>query len=117
VLPGGVTLRGRDQVKEYTESIWAAFPDGTLAFGGQVLADDAVATEVVFTGTHTGPMVTPAGVLSPTGKRVTLRSVSVLSIKNDMITSEHVYLDQLEMLAQLGFQVVPPSTAAQHCDH
>ncbi|OLE31996.1 MAG: hypothetical protein AUG45_11425 [Ktedonobacter sp. 13_1_20CM_3_54_15] len=28
VLPGGVTLHGRDQVRHYTEALWKAFPDG-----------------------------------------------------------------------------------------
>jgi predicted ester cyclase len=68
------------------------------------LADDAAATEVVFTGTHTGPMNTPGGAVPPTGKRVTLHSVSVLRIKDGLVASEHVYLDQLEMLTQLGLQ-------------
>jgi len=108
VLPGGVTLHGRDQVKQYTEAIWAAFPDGTLAFGDQVLADDAVATEVVFTGTHTGPMNTPGGPVPPTGKRVEIHSVSMLRIKDGLVASEHVYLDQLEMLTQLGIPLPSP---------
>lgn len=109
VLPGGVTLHGRDQVKQYTETLWAAFPDGTLAFGQQVFADDAAATEVVFTGTHTGPMNTPGGSVQPTGKRISLRSVSMLRIKDGAIASEHVYLDQLDMLMQLGLSPAPGS--------
>jgi len=78
VLPGGVTLHGRDQVRHYTEALWKAFPDGVLTFGNQVLAEDAAATELVFTGTHTGPMMTPNGPIPPTGKRVTTHSVSIL---------------------------------------
>ncbi len=101
-LPGGVTLQGRDQVRRYTEALWEAFPDGTLTFGDQVFAEDAAATEVVFTGTHTGPMLTPNGTIPPTRKRVTLHSASILRIKDGLIASEHVYLDQLEMLTQLG---------------
>lgn len=113
VLPGGITLEGREQVKEYTQAIWAAFPDGALAFGEQICTEEGVATEVVFTGTQTGPMPTPGGLLPPTGKRVTLRSVSMLRIKDGMVASERVYLDQLEMLTQLGFQVVPPDARDQ----
>jgi predicted ester cyclase len=101
-LPGGVVVRGRDQVREYTESLWTAFPDGTLAFGDQVLAGDAAATEVIFAGTHTGPLLTPKGPVAPTGRRVTLRSASILRITDGLIASEHVYLDQLEMMTQLG---------------
>jgi predicted ester cyclase len=104
VLPGGVTLRGRDQVRQYTEALWQAFPDGILAFGAQVFGGDAAATEVVFTGTHTGPVVTPNGSIPPTGRTVTLRSASIIRIKDGLVASEHVYLDQLEMMTQLGLQ-------------
>jgi predicted ester cyclase len=104
VLPGGVTLRGRDQVRQYTEAVWQAFPDGILAFGAQVFGHDAAATEVVFTGTHTGPMLTPNGSIPPTGRSVTLHSASILRIKDGLVASEHVDLDQLEMMTQLGLQ-------------
>jgi len=108
VLPGGVTLHGRDQVRHYTEALWKAFPDGVLTFGNQVLAEDAAATELVFTGTHTGPMMTPNGPIPPTGKRVTTHSVSILRMKDDLIAWEHVYFDQLEMLTQLGLKPAAP---------
>jgi uncharacterized protein (TIGR02246 family) len=111
VLPGGHTLHGRDQIRPYTEAQWKAFPDGTLAFGDQVLAEDAAATEVVFTGTHTGPMITPNGPIPPTGKRVTLHLMSSLCIKDGLIASEHVYGDQLEMLMQLGLMPAAPGGA------
>jgi uncharacterized protein (TIGR02246 family) len=102
VLPGGVTLQGRDQLRDYVEAQWAAFPDGTLKFGARVFGDDAAAVEVVFTGTHTGPMATPDGPIPPTGKTVTLHTASILSIKDGLIASEHVYMDQLELMGQLS---------------
>jgi len=108
VLPGDVTLHGRDQVRHYTEALWKAFPDGVLTFRDQVLTEDAAATELVFTGTHTGPMMTPNGPIPPTGKRVTTHSVSILRMKDDLIASEHVYFDQLEMLTQLGLKPAAP---------
>ncbi|HET6954010.1 MAG TPA: ester cyclase [Acidimicrobiales bacterium] len=101
-LPGGVTLHGRDQARAYLEMQWAAFPDGQLSFGTQVLTEDTAATEVVFTGTHTGPMPTPNGPIPPTGKTVTLHSMSLLRIKNGLIASERVYADQQELIDQLG---------------
>ncbi len=73
VIPGGVVLRGHEQLRQYTEALWAAFPDGVFSFASQVLAEDAAAVELVFSGTHDGPLVTADGVVEPTGKRVTLR--------------------------------------------
>ena len=41
-------------------------------------------------------------VVSPTGRTVTLHSASIVQIKNGLIASEHVYLDQSEMMSQPG---------------
>lgn len=109
VLSGGVTLHGRDEIRHYIEALWKAFQDGKLAFGEQVFAEDAAATELVFTGTHTGPLMTPNGPIPPTGNRVTLHSASVLKIKDGLIASEHVYSDPLEMMTQLGLMPAPTS--------
>ncbi len=108
VIPGGVTLRGHEQIGPYTEALWQAFPDGTFSFSGQVLADDAAATELVFVGTHTGPLATPSGEIPPTGRRVTLHSVSILRFRDGLIASEHAYLDQLEFMTQLGLMPAAP---------
>jgi predicted ester cyclase len=106
VLPGGVTLHGRVELRRYVEALWAAFPDGKLAFGEQVYAEDAAAVELVFTGTHTGPLATADGQIPQTGKEITLHSAAILRIKDGLIATEHGYGDPLELMAQLG--VTPP---------
>jgi predicted ester cyclase len=110
VIPGGVTLHGHDQLRQYTEALWAAFPDGAFSFAGRVVAGDAAGVELVFTGTHTGPLTTPTGVIPSTGKRVTLYSASILRFRDGLIASEHAYLDQLEFMTQLG--LMPPAPGA-----
>jgi predicted ester cyclase len=107
VLPGGVTVQGRDQVRQYAEAQWTAFPDAKIAFGMQVLSRDRAATEVIFTGTHTGPLQTPAGVVAPTGKSVTFTAASILQIKDGLVASEHLFFDQLELMTQLGLARSP----------
>ncbi len=102
ILPGGITLSGRDEMKGYVGALWEAFPDGRLTFGDQVLSEDAAATELVFTGTHSGPLETPTGPIAPTGKKVSLHSVSLLRIKDGHVASERNYGDSLELMAQLG---------------
>jgi len=114
VLPGGATLHGREEIRQYIEALWKAFPDGKLAFGAQVFAEDAAATELVFTGTHTGPMMTPNGPIPPTGKRVTLHSASILKIKDGLIASEHGYADQLEIMTQLGLMPAALKAVVDH---
>jgi predicted ester cyclase len=116
VIPGGVAIRGREQIGQYTQALWNAFPDGVFSFAGQVLTDDAAATELVFTGTHTGPLVTPNGEIPPTGRRVTIQSVSVLRFKDGLIASEHAYVDQLGFMTQLGLMPAAPDTAISSDD-
>ncbi len=107
VIPGGVTLHGHEQLRRYTEALWAAFPDGAFSFAGRVVAGDAAGVELVFTGTHAGPLATPNGVIPPTGKRVTLHSASILRFRGGLIASEHTYMNQLEFMTQLG--LMPPA--------
>jgi len=102
VLPGAITLRGRAQVRDYIRIFWRAFPDGTVNQEGQILAPDVAVTESVFSGTHTGPLSTPSGEIPATGKQVRLRQVAVQRVTDGLISSEHLYFDQLELLGQLG---------------
>jgi len=112
ILGDGTCLRGHEQVRQYIQALLAAFPDGQLTFGQQVLGPDAAATEVSFSGTNTGPLPSPAGMLPPTGRTVHLRSASMLQIRDGLIASEHNYADQLELMTQLGLAgpAGPPAT-------
>ncbi len=107
VLPGAVTLRGRDQVRAYLQIFWNAFPDGQVSTREQIVTENAAVTESVFSGTHTGTLQTPNGDIPPTGRRVSLRQVAVQRIKDGVIASEHLYFDQLELMAQLGLAPAP----------
>jgi predicted ester cyclase len=105
-MPGGITLQGRDRVRALIEAMWQAFPEGELTFGEQVFDENGAATEVIFTGTHSGPLAGPGGAIPPTGKRVETHSASVLQMKDGRIISEHGYGDPNELMLQLG--LMPP---------
>jgi predicted ester cyclase len=105
-LPGGAVFNGRDAIRAATEALWVAFPDGALRFGDQVLTEDAAATEVFFTGTHTGPLITPDGEVPPTGRTVRTTTVSMLRFRDGLIVSERVIGDEMDLPRQLG--LVPP---------
>jgi steroid delta-isomerase-like uncharacterized protein len=109
-IPGGITLLGREAVGQYIQLMWTAFPDVTLSFGDQVLGDDSAATEVVMSGTHTGPLNTPNGTIPPTGRSINLRSLSILRFEDGRIASERNYFDQFDMLKQLGLAPSPSYT-------
>lgn len=59
--------------------------------------------EWVATATHSGPLAVGHGVyLDPTGRRVTLRGVTVADFDGARIRAVRHYWDELELLAQLG---------------
>jgi steroid delta-isomerase-like uncharacterized protein len=110
VIPGGITLRGRDQVSEYMQIFWSAFPDMNVSENYQVISGDTAVTESTYSGTHTGTLRTPNGDIPATGKRVQGRQVTVQRIKDGQVWSEHLYFDQMEFLGALG--LIPTPTHA-----
>jgi len=107
VIPGGITLRGRDQVKGYMTLFWSAFPDMKVVAVNQVIAGDTAVTEQTYSGTHTGILRTPNGDIPATGKRVQGRQVAVQRVKDGQVWSEHLYFDQMEFLGALGLLPSP----------
>jgi steroid delta-isomerase-like uncharacterized protein len=102
VVDGQVVSDGHEQLARLTQALWDAFPDGTYRHHRRIIAGDAAATEMTFTGTHTGAFATPAGDLPPTGRQVTLHSASVMSFRDGLIIEEHSYANQVAFLSQLG---------------
>jgi steroid delta-isomerase-like uncharacterized protein len=102
VMPGGMKLRGREQVMEVARAFWEALPDGKIAVESQLAAGDTVVAEGTLSGTHSGTFRTPQGEIPASGNSVTLRYAAVKRFRDSKLESEHLYFDQLEFLQQLG---------------
>lgn len=102
VLPGGVTLRGHDQVIQAVRAFWEGLPDARITVDERLAAGEVVVSEGSLVGTHAGTFRTPEGDIPATGRPVTLRYASVKRFRDDRLVSEHLYFDQLEFLQQLG---------------
>jgi steroid delta-isomerase-like uncharacterized protein len=102
VMPGGMTLRGHDQVMQVVRVFWEALPDARISSDDQLAAGNVVVVEGTLAGTHSGTFRTPQREIPPSGNPVTLRYASVKRFKDDRLVSEHLYFDQLEFLQQLG---------------
>jgi len=76
-----------------------------------VEGDGAVALAFVMRGTHTGPYPSPLGVVPPTGRSVTIRTIDVLTLTEGRVSAIWVNADDLGLLLQLG-AVVQGSPAA-----
>jgi predicted ester cyclase len=64
---------------------------------------DAFADEWTFVGTHTGPFALPDGSrLPPTGKRVELRGMELVQVRDGKIVVDNLYYDNMAVAVQLG---------------
>jgi steroid delta-isomerase-like uncharacterized protein len=102
VMPGGITLRGHEQVIQAVRSFWDALPDAKITANDHLVAGNVVVAEGTLAGTHSGPFRTPQGEIPSSGNPVSLRYVAVKRFEGDRLVSEHLYFDQLEFLQQLG---------------
>jgi predicted ester cyclase len=109
-LPGGMQLKGLDQVRQVEEAFWEALPDSQIKYTNEFTAGDAVITEGFLTGTHTGVFRTPQGEIPPSGNPVNLRFAAIKRISGDKVISEHLYFDQMEFMMQIG--ALPPMGSA-----
>jgi len=102
VMPGGMTLRGHEQVMQVVRAFWDALPDAKITAVDVVAVGNVVVAEGTIAGTHSGTFQTPQGGIPPTGNPVSLRYAAVKRFEGDRLVSEHLYFDQLELLQQLG---------------
>jgi steroid delta-isomerase-like uncharacterized protein len=102
VLPGGMTLRGPDQIHEVEKAFWEALPDGKIDVENWFSAGDTVVVEGTLTGTHRGTFRAPSAEVRASGNQVNLRFASVKQIREGKLVSERLYFDQLEFLQQIG---------------
>jgi ketosteroid isomerase-like protein len=69
---------------------------------GTIQDDATCVLEAHVTGTHTGPLASPAGEIPPTGKPFALDYVNVAHFAHGQIASETYYWDNQSFLTQLG---------------
>jgi len=100
--PGGVRLEGSGAVTGYAMRWLKGFPDAKIIVGNQVECDSWLVQEFTLQGTHTAPLEGPAGTISPTGKELSSRAVSVGRYENGQIVEARLYFDQTEVMTQLG---------------
>jgi predicted ester cyclase len=110
MMPDG-TFEGRDTIAERLAREPSGFPDATYVVESFVEEGDTFADEWTFTGTHTGPFPLPDGrVLPPTGKRVEIKGMELVRVRDGKIVVDNLYYDNLAVLTQLG--LVPEGAAA-----
>ena len=110
--PGGMELQGPEGAKQFF-AIWAqGVPDNEITITREHVCGSVVVQEGIFSGTHTGDLMTPGGdVIPATGRSLKASYADVFEIDGDHITSERLYYDQVELLIQLGLMPAPAASA------
>lgn len=96
-------IRGRDQMMEFFEATFSAFPDWHESIELMVAEGDKVAYITTGTGTHQGAF----GDIPATGKQVEITNFIVHRIEDGKIVETWTGWDNLAMLMQVG--LFPPS--------
>lgn len=101
--PGGARVHGRANVLGFLETFHIAFSDGRLKIVTLLEDGHRAAAEGIFEGTHDGPLASPTGDEPPTGRAIRFRWAAVYETGDGRLRSEHLFFDEADFLAQLGF--------------
>ncbi len=96
--PGGLELRGIDQLREMIEGYFAAFPDLHMTVEERVVEGDLISTRWSLTGTHDGPLED----IEATGKKINITGQLIMRFEGTKIAEEWESFDELAMLRQIG---------------
>jgi steroid delta-isomerase-like uncharacterized protein len=96
-------ITGRDAIRAYAQAWFTAFPDMSVKQINRLVTDDAVAAEVVFTGTNTGPMMMGGKEIPPTGKTVQGKGTYFARVRDGKVAEFNSYPDIAGLMMQLGF--------------
>ncbi|MGZ4799110.1 MAG: ester cyclase [Acidimicrobiia bacterium] len=98
-----VAVSSRVELAVEIEDHEEAFSEIEVGAGAVVASGDHVCAEWVATATHSGPLDLYRGsIIRPTGRRVTLRGVTVADFEGDLICAVRHYWDEIELLSELG---------------
>jgi len=103
-------MRGKEAYRQFYQNTFATYTDYTIEVKNRVVSEDQVATEIVFSGTHTGPLALgPGDPIPPMGNKFAAHGAYFLRVRDGKIVEVHMHPDIAGFLMQLG---VLPGPAA-----
>jgi steroid delta-isomerase-like uncharacterized protein len=103
LYPMGQTFRGREEFVQFMQVFHSAFPDISLRHTNHVVDGDQLVVEFTWNGTNTGSIMTPAGAIPPTGKRVAGAHVmEVFRLRDGKVARIGNYQDVAAWMRQIG---------------
>lgn len=93
------------QGDEYYDALVAwrtAFPDLRARITSHAATEETATIEVVWEGTHSGPLATPDGDIPPSGNSLQMPGVLVHHYSDGVMRETHHYFDLLSILRAAG---------------
>jgi len=90
--------RGPEKMKEHVSGWLMSFPDLHFTIEQMIAERDRVVSQLVMEGTHQGTWMG----ISPTGKRLQIRMVTIHRIANGKIAEDWVLVESLGLFQQIG---------------
>jgi steroid delta-isomerase-like uncharacterized protein len=98
----GRRVEGADAYVDLCRAWKEAFPDVRGVVHRSLESTDTVAQEVTWSGTHTGPLPTPDGVIPASGQRVSVDATLWVTVRDGGAAEVHHHLDVMALMAQIG---------------
>ncbi len=98
----GEKYEGPEGARRNAEGWLTPFADVSVEVLNVVESGDWAVAECVGRGTHSGPMQTPMGEVSATGKQLKLHFCSVIKVRDGKIVEGRDYYDAMTIASQLG---------------
>jgi SnoaL-like polyketide cyclase. len=118
-VPVGTGATGREPLRAFYRDIFIPQtpPDFELQLLSRTVGQGRVVDEFIVRFTHTVQMDWFAPGIAPTGRRLVIPHVGIVSFQGRKISSEHIYWDQATALLQLGLlEGGMPALAADQAD-
>ena len=98
----GRRVQGADEYVRLCQGWKEGFPDVKGTVRKTLAQGETVAQQIVWEGTHTGPLVGPAGTMLPSGRRTTTHATIWATFQDGKLREASHYLDLLALLQQIG---------------
>jgi steroid delta-isomerase-like uncharacterized protein len=101
----GVIKHGKEEFRPFIKGFFANFPDTHFEMKSSFVSGNWYSGEWVWTGTHSSDL--PG--LPATGRRFSVRGVSVGELKEGKVKRHSDYYNKMDFLQQIGIKLVPAS--------
>jgi ketosteroid isomerase-like protein len=96
------SLTGSADLRGLLGAFLTAVPDNRLRIIRHLEDGDTILIEATYSGTHTGPLVSPSGTIPPTEQAFSFPYADVLTARAGKVVTRHIYWDNVTFLSQLG---------------